>query len=114
MGTAMQAKAVVCPQQQVSILSVLVTGTGTASVSGTCSFNVSLVDNGDGDYTLTFLQPFARVPQGVATAVTDNIYCKIGTTTVSTMQILTENLSGVATDAIFHLIVVGSNSIDQI
>lgn len=114
MGTAYQQRAVTSPQQRVSLLSVVVDGTGTASVSGTCSFNVSLTDSGTGDYLITFLQPFARVPQCVATAVTDNIYCKIGTVTTSSVQILTENLSGVATDADFHLIVVGSNSADQI
>lgn len=114
MGTAYQARAVTCPQQQVSLLSVKVDGTGTASVSGTCALNVSLTDNGTGDYTITFLNPFKAAPECVATAITDNIYCKIGTVAAGSVQILTENLSGAATDADFHLIVVGSFSADQI
>lgn len=114
MGTAFQAQAVTSPQMRMSVLSVKVTGTGTAAVSGTCSNNVTLTDNGTGDYTITFRAPFARAPECVANAVTDNIYCKIGTVSASAVQILTENLSGAATDAVFHLIVMGSFSADQI
>lgn len=114
MGTAFQSQAVTCPQQRVSILSVKVDGTGTASVDGTCALNVSLTDSGTGDYLITFLNPFKRAPECVATAITDNIYCKIGTVSTASVQILTENLSGNATDADFHLIVVGSYSADQI
>lgn len=114
MGTAYQKQAVTCPQQRVSLLSLKVDGTGTASLSGTCALNCSLTDNGTGDYTITFLNPFLRVPEAVATAITDDIYCKIGTIAVGSVQVLTENLSGAATDADFHLMVVGSFSVDQI
>ena len=114
MGKGFQAKAVVSPQMRMRILSVKVDGTGTASVSGTCSNNVSLTDNGTGDYTITFLTPFLRAPEVIATPVTDNIYCKVGTVAVGSVQILTENLSGSATDADFHLIILGSDSADQI
>jgi len=96
------------------ILSLKVTGTGTAALSGTCANNFTLVDNGTGDYTISPTIPFARVPEAVATAVTDNIYMKIGTVTASAIQILSENLSGAATDAVFHVIVLGSDSADQI
>lgn len=114
MGTAFQSQAITSPQMRMSLLSLKVTGTGTASLSGTCALNCSLTDNGTGDYTITFLNPFKRAPEAVATAVTDNIYCKIGTVSTSSIQILTENLSGVATDADFHLIVLGSFTADQV
>lgn len=108
------AKQVVCPQRQMRIMSVKVDGTGTASVGGTCALNMTLTDNGTGDYTLTFALPYLRVPEVIATAITDNIYCKIGTVAVGSVQILTENLSGSATDADFHVIILGSDTVDQI
>lgn len=107
-------KQVACPQRAMRVMSVKVTGTGTAAVAGTCSNNMTLTDNGTGDYTLTFNLPFKRAPEVIATATTDNIYCKIGTVAVGSVQILTENLSGVATDAVFHAIILGSDTADQI
>lgn len=107
-------RQVQCPQQRMRIMSVKVTGTGTAALSGTCANNFTLVDNGTGDYTLTPRIPFKQIPEVVATAVTDNIYMKIGTVTASAIQVLSENLSGAATDAVFHMIVLGSDSLDQI
>jgi len=113
MGSGFQAKAVVSPQRLMRLLSLKVTGTGTAALSGTCALNCTLTDNGTGDYTITPLIPFKRVPEAFATAVTDNIYCKVGTVTASSIQILTENLSGSATDAVFHLLIIGSDTEDQ-
>jgi hypothetical protein len=94
------------------LMSVKVDGTGTAALSGTCSNNMTLTDNGTGDYTLTYNLPFLRAPEIVATAITDNIYCKIGASAVGSCQILTENLSGAATDADFHVIIIGSDTAD--
>ena len=107
------AKQVVCPQRQMRLMSVKVTGTGTAALSGTCATNMTLTDNGTGDYTLTFNVPYLRAPEVIATAVTDNIYTKIGTVAVGSVQILTEDLSGAATDAVFHVIIMGSDAADQ-
>ena len=108
------SKNVLSPQRKMRIMGVLVDGTGTASLSGICSRNMNLTDNGTGDYTLTFQVPFSQAPQILASPVTDNIICKIGTVTASAAQILTENLSGTATDADFHVIVLGSDAADQI
>lgn len=108
------SRQVNCPQPQVRLMSVKVDGTGTASLSGTCALNMSLTDSGTGDYLLTFLVPYIRVPEVVATPITDNIVCKVGTVTAEAVQILTENLSGSATDADFHVMVIGSMSPDQI
>ena len=106
-------KQVLSPQRDMRIMSLKVTGTGTASLSGTCANNVTLTDNGTGDYTLTFKLPYLRVPEVIATAVTDNIYCKVGTIAVGSVQVLTENLSGAATDAVFHVIILGADTADQ-
>lgn len=111
MGVAKQVK---CPQLRMRIMSAKVDGTGTAALSGTCANNFTLTDNGTGDYTLTFGIPFKRVPEVIATPITDNIVCKLGTVAVDSVQILTENLSGSATDADFHFIVLGADTADQI
>lgn len=108
------AKQVVCPQRAIRLMSVKVDGTGTAALSGTCALNMALTDNGTGDYTLTFNLPYLRAPEVIATPITDNIVCKLGTVAVGSIQILTENLSGSATDADFHVIIMGSDTVDQI
>lgn len=107
------SKQVVSPQRKMRIMSVKVDGTGTAAISGTCASNMTLTDNGTGDYTLTPNLAFKRAPEVIATPITDNIICKIGTVTTTAIQILTENLSGVATDADFHAIILGSDTEDQ-
>jgi hypothetical protein len=107
------AKQVVCPQRAMRLMSAKVDGTGTAALSGTCANDMSLTDSGTGDYLLTFDLPFLRAPEVIATPITDNIVCKIGTVAVGSVQILTENLSGAATDADFHVIILGSDTADQ-
>lgn len=109
-----KSKVVQCPQRKVRLMAAFVDGTGTAALSGLNSPNMSLTDNGTGDYTLTLDEAYAQAPQVVATPKTDNIICKIGTVTASSIQILTENLSGSATDADFHVMIIGSDSADQI
>lgn len=113
MGIA-SAKQVVSPQRKMRLMSVIVDGTGTAALSGICANNMTLTDSGTGDYLLTFDIPFIQLPQVLATPVTDNIICKIGTVAVGSVQILTENLSGSATDADFHCVIIGSDVADQI
>lgn len=107
-------KQVVCSQRKMRLISVKVDGTGTASVSGTCSKNVTLTDNGTGDYTVTFNLPYIQIPEVVACPITASRICQLGTVAVGSVQVLTKNLSGSAADADFHLIVIGSDSADQI
>lgn len=107
------AKAVKSSQRLMRLMSAKVDGTGTAALSGTCANDMSLTDSGTGDYLLTFDEPFLRAPEVIATPITDNIVCKLGTVAVGSVQILTENLSGTATDADFHVIILGSDSADE-
>lgn len=107
------ANRVVSPQRAMRIMSVKVDGTGTAALSGTCSTNMTLTDSGTGDYLLTFDLPYLRVPEVMITPITDNIVAKVGTIAVGSVQILTENLSGTATDADCHVIILGSDTADQ-
>jgi hypothetical protein len=106
------AKQVVSPQRLMRVMSVKVDGTGTAALSGTCANNMSLTDSGTGDYLLTFNIPYKRAPEVIVTPITDNIVCKLGTIAVGSIQILSENLSGAATDADFHVIIMGSDTAD--
>lgn len=99
------------------LLAVIVDGTGTAALSGLNANDCTLTDNGTGDYTITFDEPFKCADTEVvvvATNVTDDIVCKIGTVSKSAVQILTENLSGTATDADFHVMIMGSHTSDRI
>lgn len=108
------AKVVVSPQRKMRLMSVIVDGTGTAALGGICYKNMTLTDNGTGDYTLTFDLPFKQAPQVMVTPVTDNIVAKVTASSVTACTIKTENLSGSATDADFHVILVGSDTVDQI
>lgn len=110
----MNAKSVKSTQRLMRMMTAIVDGTGTAALSGLCANDMSLTDSGTGDYLLTFDVPYARAPQVIATPVTDNIVCKIGTVAVGSVQILTENLSGSATDADFHVFILGSDAEDAI
>lgn len=107
-------KAVMSPQRRVRLMNLFVDGTGTAAISGVCANDFTLTDNGTGDYTLTPDIPFAQAPQVICTPKTASIICQLGTVSTSAIQILTKNLSAVATDADFHVLVVGSDSADQI
>lgn len=108
------SRSVKSPQRLMRIMSVKVDGTGTAALSGTCANDMTLTDNGTGDYTLTFDEAFARAPEIVVTPITNDIIAKIGASAVGSCQILTENLSGVATDADFHVMILGSDATDAI
>lgn len=83
-----------------------VTGTGTAVIDEGGSAAV-LTDNGTGDYTLTFVEPFIRVPVVMVTTGTASTIARLGTVSATAVQVLTTNLSATATDAIFHVAIVG-------
>lgn len=104
------SNAVECPQRKMVIMSVKKTGLGTPVISGSCSNMFDVVDNGVGDYNINPKSGFvfAQVPEVVAMPTTDNIIVKSGTVTALAIQILTENLSGVATEGDFHMMVIGS------
>lgn len=90
-----------------------VTGTGTAAISIGAK-QATLVDNGTGDYTLTFVQPFSRSPVVVATSATATTYCEVKTATATAINILTKaTADNAATDAVFHVIVQGFDSADE-
>lgn len=94
-------------------LAIKVVGTGTAAIA-VGRTEATLVDNGTGDYTLTFAQPFARVPVAVASAQTAGVYCEV-IPSATAVQVLCKETDGTpaAIDAIFHLIVLGFDASDE-
>lgn len=94
-------------QRQTRLLAFRITGTGTAAINQG-DLDATLVDNGAGDYTLTFVQPGQRVLTAVASSETDGLYATAIATT-STLRIKLKTDAGVATDGICHAIVILSD-----
>jgi hypothetical protein len=107
-------KAVKSTQRNMRLMTVFLDGTGTAALSGLCANDMALTDNGTGDYTLTFDVPFERAPQVFCTPLTDNIYVKVTSALVGSCVVKSENLSGTATDADFHVLIIGSDAADAV
>ncbi len=94
------------------VLLLRVDGTGTASILEG-QFDATLVDNGVGDYTLTFVTPFKRVPVCVGSAVGATAAIVNVVPSVSAVQVLVKDAAGSAADADFHIAVFGWDSADQ-
>lgn len=95
------------------MLAFRVTGTGTAVVDeGTT--DGTLVDNGTGDYTLTFVNPFTRVPAIAVTSLTTDVYPVIAGASATGVNVKTfqANDGTTATDGVFHALVLGWDTAD--
>ena len=100
--------------RKIRVIAVTVDGTGTASVDGGMSNQVTLTDNGTGDYTLTYDVPFAVAPVIMITPITASISPRIKTNTFSALTIECEDNDGTPTptDADFHVVIIGTDSAD--
>lgn len=79
-------------QPRMRLYSANVDGTGTAAIGGLDKFRLTLTDNGVGDYTLTFDSPFSATDYQVfVSPSTANIMARVGTKTISTVNILTRS-----------------------
>jgi hypothetical protein len=88
-------------------MALRIDGTGTASVLEG-STEVTLVDNGTGDYTLTFDTAFKRVPIVVGMAVgASAAIVTASSVSASAVTIKTYDAAGNAVDADFHLQIIG-------
>jgi hypothetical protein len=94
------------------LLAFKVNGTNTAAIEQGAP-DASLTDNGAGDYTITFDRPFARKPIVTASCETEGCYAEIASASQTSVQIKTLSNAGVATDAIFHAVVLGFDSADE-
>lgn len=101
-------------QRMPRVLAFRVNGTGTAAILEG-AFDGTLTDNGTGDYTITFAKAFARKPVVVGTCATDDCYLETldADNTVSAVHVKTKINADTATDAIFHLMVMGWDVVDQ-
>lgn len=105
-------RSIKSPQRLPRQLHFKVDGTGTASIV-IGSRDAALTDNGTGDYTLTFSQPFARLPVVVASSITAGAVIQIASATVSACQIVVKDTSGAALDADLMIIVQGFDAADE-
>ena len=102
------------PQRKMLSLNLILTGTGTAALSGPDARNCSLVDNNTGDYTLTFDVPFAATPVVQLTSATADSIALIGTLTASSVQIRGFDATDgtTAKDIVVHVSIIGSEVAD--
>jgi len=101
-------------QRGMRVIGCRLDGTGTAAILEGGISSLTLVDNGTGDYTLTFAEPYKRVPLIVATSVTADINITIGTLTTTSVQLLATDLAAAATDADMHIMIMGWDAEDEI
>lgn len=101
-------------QYKPRLLAIKLTGTGTAAV-GEGSSDVTLVDNGTGDYTLTFRTPFRRAPVVSVVSLTAAVNIKIEAIAVGSVQIKTFAVDGTtAKDAVLDILALGWDSPDAV
>lgn len=99
-------------QRLARMIGFKVTGTGTAAISQGAQ-DATLVDNGTGDYTLTFTKPFTRAPIVTASCMTATCYAEVAAASATAVQILTKSNADAATDAVFFVQVLGYDSADE-
>lgn len=104
------ARSLSTRQRLSHIIASRVDGTGTASLL-TGGKELTLTDNGTGDYTLTFAVPFVQVPHVVATALTAATHVQIFAVSATAVQIKCFAMDGTtAQDADFHVMILGSDA----
>lgn len=92
-------------------------GTGTATVVAG-SHELTIVDNGVGDWSLNFVQAFQQVPIVVATPISTvgDVILSINTVSASTVRIKAwDGTDGTtAKDIDFHVMITGSDAADEV
>lgn len=97
------------PQRQMRLMSLKLTGTGTAALDSEGARHATLVDNNTGDYTLTWREAFGRVPHVVASTMTADSVVQISdiSTTACTIKAFDATDGTTAKDAVLQIIVLG-------
>lgn len=103
-----------CVQRLVRTLLFAVTGGGTAAI-GEGKFHGTLTDNGTGDYTITFANPFSRAPIVSIAVLTADCVHQISSVSKTAVRVkLFDATDGTtAKDGDFHLTVHGFDATDQ-
>jgi len=96
-------------QRKLRLLALKLDGTGTAALSGPSSLEATLVDNGTGDYTITFDKAFVQAPVVTATCITADCVVDTLVVAVGSVQVtLVDATDGTtAKDGDVEIILVG-------
>jgi hypothetical protein len=88
-----------------------VAGVDSGVALGFGKFDASIAESGagPGDYTITFNEPFVRVPQ-IAVLPKESVVARIVDVTVDSVQIEFNDLSGDPTDTDFDVLILGSQA----
>lgn len=90
-------------QRKAKLMAVVLTGTGTAALSGLDQHQMTLTDNGVGDYTLTFDDPMVADFSAIVSSQTVGIIPQVFAKTATSLRIKTfleSSSSGSATAAV--------------
>lgn len=95
-------------QSKSELFGFRVDGTGTAAISEG-QYHATLTDNGTGDYTLTFVRPFARTPVVAGMSLTADAVLSVSSVSTTAVRVKARTVaaSPAAVDAVFHLLVLG-------
>jgi hypothetical protein len=102
-------------QRKVRVLALRIEGsTGTPSVEGLDSLQVSIADTGTGHYTITFNEAFAAAPHAVGNAEAIDKAVTL-TTTASTVIVKVNDIDETAalSDGDVQLMVIGHDVTDK-
>jgi len=108
----MALTAVASRQRKMRLLQLNLDGTGTAALEGASKLEATLVDNGTGDYTVTFDKAFTQAPSVVGTTKTADSIVQVSavSTTAFTIKGFDATDGTTAKDVDIQIIVVGSDA----
>jgi len=103
------------PQRQMRLMGIRLDGTGTASILEGAHM-ATLVDNNTGDYTLTLVEPLARVPVVVASPLTADVIVQLASVSATAINIKAFDATDgtTAKDADLHIMILGSEVADEV
>ena len=98
-------------QRKIRHLELIVDGTGTAALSGPAQSQATLVDNGTGDYTITFSEAYGQLPVCIPVCLTADCVVDTMVPLAGSVQItLVDATDGTtAKDGDFHILIIGSD-----
>jgi len=105
------AKAIQIPQLKPRMEAFRISGSGTAALA-LGSTDATLVDNGTGDYSLTWNTPFAREPIVIVTAKANRAQC-LSAATATGVNVGSFGATGGAADDDINVLVIGYDRADE-
>lgn len=108
-------KEIKCPQLAPRMIGFYLAGASGTPVLGEGQFQASEVDNGVGDYSLTFVNHFHRAPVVVATPKTADVIVRIAAVSITAVQVQCFDATDGTTpkEADLHIMVLGFDSADE-